>query len=179
MTSRTRPGSRPSRRPSRGHHLGSRTRPGRRRRPAAPAAAPTPTPTVEPLTVDQLRAGDCLQGPPDLNTASTWPDVVAAVPCAKRHIAEVFYSANYWPDTMAFPRNSVIFSQSKKECLKAFRTYDGGPYSTSQYSYEYLSPQGQQDWDSGDRQLVCVAYLWTSGHPRGEPMYGSIKGSAQ
>ena len=149
----------------------------------APAAAPTsaasPTPTEEPLTVDQLRAGDCLQGPPDLNTASTWPDVVAAVPCAKRHIAEVFYAANYWPDAKAFPRNSVIFSQSKKECLRAFRAYDGGSYSASQYSYEYLSPQGRQDWDSGDRQLVCVAYLWTSGNPRGQPMYGSIKGSAQ
>jgi hypothetical protein len=145
-----------------------------------PAVAPTPaaSPTVEPLTVDQLRAGDCLQGPPDLNTASTWPDVVTAVPCAKRHIAEVFYSANYWPDATAFPRNSVIFSQAKKECLRAFRAYDGGSYSASQYSYAWLAPQGRQDWDSGDRLLVCVAWLWTSGHPRGQPMYGSIKGSA-
>jgi len=147
----------------------------------APAVAPTsaasPTPTVEPLTADQLRPGDCLQGPADLNTASTWPDVVPAVPCAKRHIAEVFYSANYWPDAKAFPRNSVIFSQAKKECLRAFRTYDGGPYSASQYSYEYLAPRGRQDWDSGDRLLICVAYFWTKHVPRGKPLFESIKGT--
>lgn len=149
-----------------------------------PAAthAPTPTaarkPVVRELTIGQLRAGDCLQGPPDVNTANPWPDVVTAVPCPAKHLAEVyFFSANYWPAKMAFPGNTKIAHKVKSECHKAFRAYDGIPYSGSRYSYSYLSPWGRVDWDSGDRLMACTAYLWTGAYPRGEVMYGSIKGS--
>ena len=105
--------------------------------------------------------------------------MVTAVPCAKKHAAEVFFSANYWPTAMAFPGNAAVYRQAKRECSKAFRTYDGGPYSASQYSYEYISPQGRPDWNSGDRQLVCIAFYWTSKVPRGKPLFASIKGSNQ
>jgi hypothetical protein len=152
---------------------------------ATPATAPRPTPTptssstpgARYLTVDQLRAGNCLQGPPDVNTSSTWPDLVTAVPCTKEHLAEVFFAGNYWRAGSAFPGNAVIYHQAQVECRKAFHVYDGIAYSSSSYAYGYVSPQGRPDWNSGDRLLLCVAYLWTNQHPGGEPLYASIKGS--
>src|SRR5262249_7675405 len=54
------------------------------RRPA-PAATPTPTPALRQLTGDQLRAGDCIQRPRDVNTASAWPDLATAVPRPQAH----------------------------------------------------------------------------------------------
>jgi len=144
-----------------------------------PVAAPMPTPAIQSLTFDQLKVGDCIQGPRNVNTASNWPDVVSVVPCTKRHLAEVYYSANRWPAAMAFPGNSAIFSQADTECHKAFHTYDGVAYAVSEYSYYYLSPQGRDDWDSGDRQLMCIAYFWTKHVPRGKPLFESIKGTFQ
>jgi hypothetical protein len=147
---------------------------------AGRTSAAAHTPASQELTTEQLRPGDCLQGPPDINSSKVWPDVVRAVPCSKWHLAEVFYSANYWPEAMAFPGNTVMNRQGRKECLKSFRAYDGISYSASQYNYEYLTPGGRQDWNSGDRQLLCAAYLWPDGQsPRGQKIFGSIKGAGQ
>jgi Domain of unknown function (DUF4328)/Septum formation len=139
-----------------------------------------PTPGTQELTAEQLRPGDCLQGPPDINASKVWPDVVRAVPCNKWHLAEVFYSANYWPDAMAFPGDAVVTHQGRKECVKAFRAYDGAAYSASKYTYEYITPGGRQDWNAGDRQLLCAAFFWPNPQsPRGRKMFGSIKGTGQ
>jgi len=51
--------------------------------------------------------------------------------------------------------------------------------SASLYSFDYLAPDGRQDWNSGDRQVACIAYQPTIQHPGGEPHHGSIKGSRQ
>jgi hypothetical protein len=135
-------------------------------------------PAAQELTVDQLRAGACLQGPPDINTTTVRPDVVTVVPCVDEHLAEAYFvSANYWPETMAFPGNATIIHQADAECRKAFRAYDGIPWSQSQYGYSYWYPLGAADWDSGDRLLFCTAYYWSSSFPRGELLYGSIKNS--
>jgi Domain of unknown function (DUF4328) len=155
----------------------------------APVAARTPTPTAAAtpaatpaalrLTVDQLRAGDCIQGPPNINTRRNWPNLVSVVPCRERHLAEVFYSANYWPETKAFPGNPVIFRQATAKCRKTFLFYDGIHYAYSKYTGYGSLPVGRQDWNSGDRQLVCIAFYWTSKVPRGKPLFASIKGSNQ
>lgn len=144
---------------------------------AASAAPGRPTPAAHQVNAQQLRAGQCIQGPADINTATTWPSVVSVVPCTVKHLAEVFYSGNYWPAAMTFPTNAVINHQSNRECRKVFLVYDGISYSGSQYSYYFLAPAGQADWNSGDRLLTCVAYLWGPGSPRGMPLYASIKGS--
>ena len=128
------------------------------------------------LTIGQLRAGDCLQGPPDINTASSWPDIVTAVPCHDRHLAEVYFSANYWPTAMAFPGEATIAPQARTECGKAFQAYNGLPAVVSMYSFNPYFPQNRADWDSGDRQLLCTAYLLTNQYPTGEPLNGSMKG---
>jgi len=149
----------------------------------APAAARTSAPeraaAARELTIGQLRAGDCLQGPPDINTARSWPDVVAAVPCIKGHLAEVYFSsANYWPMGMAFPGHAAVLHQARAECRKAFHSYDGIPLSGSEFSFIPISPWPRVDWDSGERMLLCTAYEWSKWYPRGQSLYGSIKGSA-
>jgi len=128
------------------------------------------------LTISQLRAGDCLQGPPDINTAISWPDIVTAVPCRDRHLAEVYFSANYWPTAMAFPGQATIAPQARTECGKAFQAYDGIPPGVSVYSFNPYFPQNRADWNSGDRLLLCTAYVLASQYPTGEPLNGSMKG---
>lgn len=150
-----------------------------------PTATQAPTPaaarTFAPeraLQIGQLRAGDCLQGPPDINTARSWPDIAIAVPCHDKHLAEVyFFSANYWPTAMAFPGNAKIAHQAKTECRKEFQAYDGAPLPASEFSFRWIHPVGRPDWDSGDRLLLCTAYVWDSQYPHGVPLYTSIKGS--
>jgi hypothetical protein len=143
------------------------------------AVAGTPAVQVQELTVDQLQAGDCLRGALGLNTSSPWPELVEAVPCTREHIAEVFYSGNYWPDSKAFPGNAAINNQAMTRCYKAFQAYDGIMSPASLYSFDYVAPDGRQDWNTGDRQVMCVAYQPTSLHPGGEPFHRSIKGSHQ
>lgn len=144
-------------------------------KPAAPHAhAPiqAPAPVAQPLLINQLRPGDCLQGPPDVNTARSWPHLVMAVPCIKGHIAEVyFFSANYWPRDMAFPGHATIVHQARTECRKEFRAYDGVPSSVSVYSFRYISPWNRADWGSGGRLLLCTANAGAT-----QPLFGSIKG---
>jgi len=146
---------------------------------AAHRPSVAPAPAVQQVASDQLRAGDCIQGPANINTAGIWPDLVSLVPCTQKHLAEVFYSANYWPAAKAFPGNAAINKQSDARCLKAFSAYDGSVYQESRYAYYYVDPNGRQDWDSGDRLLTCVVFLYRHGAPRGKPMYASIRGSNQ
>jgi Domain of unknown function (DUF4328)/Septum formation len=154
-----------------------------------PKTTPAPTPTAQhmpsapaaprgrQLTAEQLRTGDCLIGQLGLGTNNPWPETVTSVPCTRKHLAEIFFSANSWPAAEAFPGNATLNHQAVTKCNKAFRAYDGVGISASSYSYDFISPQGRQDWVSGDRLLTCVAYLSTNSHPGGEALYASIKGS--
>jgi hypothetical protein len=136
-----------------------------------------PAPAAQPLLIGQLQPGDCLQGPPDINTARWWPYVVMAVPCTEKHIAEVYFSsANYWPGAMAFPGHASIAYRAKTECSKEFRAYNGVPSSASVYSFRDIFPWDRVNWSFGDRGLLCTAYVRATQYPRGQPLYGSMKG---
>jgi len=65
--------------------------------------------------------------------------------------------------------------ESDARCLKAFGAYDRSLYEESQYTYYYVTPLGRQDWDSGDRLLTCVVFLYRHWSPRGKPLYASIR----
>jgi hypothetical protein len=143
----------------------------------APTHAAARTPVGRDLTIDQLRTGDCLQGPPAVNTARLWPDIATAVPCSAIHIAEVyFFSDNYWPRSMAFPGHAKMAHLARAKCRKAFSAYNGVPPAGSVYNFRYISPWTRALWDSGGRLLLCTAYVWTNQFPSGEPLYGSMKG---
>jgi hypothetical protein len=152
---------------------------------SSPSSASSPRPASSPpsrlqLSVDQLKAGDCLTGSDlGLGTDSPWPDSVAVVPCTQQHIAEVFFASNAWPQSQAYPGDNAINSQADDRCNSAFTTYDGTTSDNSAFSYDFVDPSGADDWASGDRWLVCVAYSPTSQYPGGAPVNYSIKGSQQ
>jgi Septum formation len=147
-------------------------------RPASSPPSASPPPSRLQLAVDQLKAGDCLTGSGlGLGTDSPWPDSVTAVPCTQQHIAEVFFAGDAWPQSQAYPGDNAINNQGDDRCNTAFVAYDGTASDNSAFSYDFLDPSGADDWASGDRWLVCVAYSPTAQDPGGASVAYSIKGS--
>jgi hypothetical protein len=124
------------------------------------------------LTAYQLRPGDCLTGSNmGLGNSNPWPDYVTAVPCTQRHLAEVFFAGDVWPQSLAYPGDNSIASQADARCSTAFIAYDGIPSNQSVFTYTTVTPDNN-NWSSGDRSLQCVAY-----DPNGASMNYSIKGT--
>jgi DivIVA domain-containing protein len=143
--------------------------------PSARQTSPPPSPSARQLTADQLQPGDCLTGSNlGLGTSSNWPDQVTAVPCTRRHLAEVFFTGNVWPQSLAYPGDNAVGNQADARCSKAFRAYDGIANSESAFTFDYIVPADASDWASGDRLMVCIA--WEQPQP-GAPVNYSIKGS--
>lgn len=129
-------------------------------------------PSTGQLTIDQLRPGDCVTGADlRLGGGGIWPYRVTAVPCTTRHLAEVFFAGNGWPESLAaYPGDNAIAKRGWARCLTAFRGYDGTVYAGSTLAIDYVVPSRGADWASGDRLLVCVAYT------PGVPVNYSVKG---
>jgi hypothetical protein len=127
------------------------------------------------LTEDQLQPGDCLTGSNlGLGSGGDWPAEVTAVPCTQRHLAEVFFAGNAWPQSLtSYPGFNTASDRGYARCLTAFTAYDGIGNSASAFMIYSIVPADANDWGSGDRELVCVAYQ------QGVPVDYSIKGSAQ
>jgi hypothetical protein len=126
------------------------------------------------LTEGQLRTGDCLTGSNlGLGTGNTWPYAVATTSCGGQHLAEVFFSGNAWPQSMTYPGYNAVTNQDWAHCLSAFSAYDGVDNSASRFSIYAIDAFPRSDWESGDRQLVCLAYQ------PGAPVDYSIRGSGR
>jgi len=132
------------------------------------------------LGTAQLRPEDCLTGSGlGLGSGGTWPYMVAAVPCTDPHLVEVFFAGNAWPTSLtAYPGDNAISDQGYARCLTAFSAYDGTDNSGSAFSIYYITPYSD-NWASGDRWLVCMAYDPTRQDPGGPLVNYSIKGSNQ
>jgi hypothetical protein len=144
---------------------------------AAPRSSASPTASARQLTFDQLKPGDCLQGPGlNLGTTNPWPDYFNVVSCAQQHTAEVFFADNAWPSAQAYPGDNKVESQADARCNTAFRTYDGIDNSQSAFTYDYSSPDNVA-WADGDRSLLCIAYEATQQYQGGAPVNYSIRGS--
>jgi hypothetical protein len=126
------------------------------------------------LTEGQLRTGDCLTGSNlSLGTGNTWPNAVATTSCGRQHLAEVFFSGNAWPQSMTYPGYNAVTNQDWAHCLSAFSAYDGVDNSASRFSIYTIDAFPRSDWESGDGQLVCLAYQ------PGAPVDYSIRGSGR
>jgi Septum formation len=130
------------------------------------------------LSRPQLKPGDCIAGlhlrlgGPDLS----WPAKVSVVPCDQPHNAEVFFAGNVWPRSAPFLGRNLIAGQADWQCRDSFVGYDGINTTNSAYSYLYSFPNSGDDWASGDRFVVCAAFLYP-GTPGGTTMMHSIQGS--
>jgi hypothetical protein len=125
------------------------------------------------LTEDQLRAGDCVTGSDlGLGTSAGWPDVVTAVPCTQRHIAEIFFAAQAWPRSQAYPGEGPLSSEAENRCTSAFGAYVRPQY-TDIFTWDDVIPDAGL-WNSGSKLLVCIAYDSTAQYPGGTPVAYSI-----
>jgi hypothetical protein len=139
------------------------------------------------LTEEQLRLGDCLAGSnlspgtgdilsPGTGdiwsyTASEWPYTVTAVACNHRHLAEVFFTGNLWPASLAaYPGDDAVFSTGEGQCVGLIAGYAGA--SAVGVGIEFITPDGG-DWASGDRLVVCMAYQ------PGYPLFHSVKATGR
>jgi hypothetical protein len=103
----------------------------------------------------------------DLPGSDPWPDTVTRVACTKPHVAEVFFTGNVWPQSQAYPGKDAIVSHVNDRCDTEFATYDGIASAQSKFTFTSVSPLDSSDWASGDRSLVCVAFMSSPAGPSG------------
>jgi Septum formation len=120
--------------------------------------ASTPAiPSTGPLTMHQLRAGDCLQGSGQtLEDFSQGNGPFTGVPCTEPHTAEVVFAGNAWPRSLAYPGDQAVYDHGHARCLTAFSVYDGTGSSSSTFDVVVSTPDSST-WPGGDRRLVCFA----------------------
>jgi hypothetical protein len=128
-----------------------------------------------------MRPGDCLAGSNmGLGNSTPWPDHVTRVACTQPHEAEVFFTGDNWPQSLAYPGTKAIDDQARAHCGTAFTAYDGTSFTASAFSFDSIFDDDSSDWASGDRSLECVAYEPSSSGPSGgTPVTYSIKGSGK
>jgi hypothetical protein len=133
-------------------------------RPAGPPPLWPPPPPAPPVhySLDGLAAALTL-----LLAASVVSNIAAIAVPTMRIAAQLLYL------TLVF---LVWFFRARKNADGRGQN-DGVAYSDSQYTFYSVTPHGRSDWDSGDRLLTCVVYLWAPGKPRRKPLYTSIKSS--
>ncbi len=108
-----------------------------------------------------------------LDTSSAWPYQVTVVSCTQRHLAEVFFAGDAWPQSLTtYPGDNAVDNQADARCATEFAAYTGPKLMRylSAFTFNYSVPESDS-WPSGDRWLVCVAY---EDPPR--PVNYSIKG---
>ena len=147
----------------------------------SPSASSSSTSSSRQVAYPQLQPGDCLVGSDlPLSGYGTWPYYFTAVPCAQRHIAEVFFAGNLWPQALAFPGDDTAYNQAAYRCADGFSAYVAGSvHNTANFAYATIAPDSST-WPDGDRLVVCVAYQVTEdSYPDAAPVDFSIKGSHQ
>lgn len=97
--------------------------------------------------------GDCVQmdSLPDQDVTD-----VPTVDCSAEHDGQVFTSF-VLPDGK-FPSEQEWQDVVGERCVGDFRSFVGTAYADSALDIFYLSPTADS-WESGDREVLCVAYL--------------------
>jgi hypothetical protein len=109
------------------------------------------------LTEGQLQEGDCITGSNlGLGSGSQWPYTVTAVACTQPHLAEIIFADSLWPASAAYPGDIPLGNAVNNKCLSALYAYAGR--SNPSLSYDSVAPSGGNDWISGDRTVICMAY---------------------
>ena len=101
--------------------------------------------------VFSIQIGDCLND----GDASGVVSKVPIVSCDEPHDSEAYDSGNL--DDGDFPGDDAVKQAAEQLCGPSFTTFIGLPYDESAYDYSYYFPT-EQSWDSGDREVMCIAY---------------------
>lgn len=105
-----------------------------------------------------LQVGDCFNDNALAGLATSDADAtsefVTVLPCERRHDFEVFYLFSLRGDT--YPGRDVVVRRARAGCPRAFASYVGSAYSTSQLAtwFYYPTPAAWKRLD--DRGVTCV-----------------------
>ena len=105
---------------------------------------------------DQLKTGDCFNGFAD---TAGWKDTAVSptrVDCRSMHEEEVTGTFTL-PGGSRYPGDKAVEDASDARCEKYFDRYVGIDWDSSDYFYDYLTPE-PEDWRQGDHKAICLAY---------------------
>jgi hypothetical protein len=94
-----------------------------------------------------------------------------AVPCTQPHTGEVFFTGDFWSQSLDYPGDSAVADQAGARCGAAFTAYDGISPDKSTFTYSEEVPD-EALWAANDRSVQCIAF-----DPKGASIDYSIKGS--
>ena len=101
--------------------------------PAPTTSSPTSTPAAPTIAARMekwidLKAGDCLAGPPSTDPAEV---TVTVVDCGTPHLAEAYLRAD-------IPVDAAVTTTANQQCGAGFTQYTGLPINGSPYTINYL-----------------------------------------
>jgi hypothetical protein len=101
-----------------------------------------------------LKVGECFDVPAIGQTV----EEVQHHPCTDAHSAEVVFVGKFTAaEGVAYPALDVLDEDVASLCVPAFDTYTGLAFQTDpDWTMGYFYPLSE-DWDKGDRDLVCYA----------------------
>jgi hypothetical protein len=128
----------------------------------------TPPTTVAParfVSVFDLGIGECFNPPGE----TVW-STVRIIPCSESHVYEVIGRRRFdEPAGAMWPGDTNLGERTRRGCIEDFADYVGIPYAQSHFDVHNIYP-GQQYWDSGGRQAICLVR---------EPDYSTWTGTAK
>lgn len=107
------------------------------------------------VDIANLEEGDCvlrMQHVEDLEPGEAATGLVAAVPCAEPHLAEVFLIYEIDPD--GYPDQETLDRAALDGCLPAFADYVGRSFERSRLDLNYYNPSKEGRF--GDDRVICL-----------------------
>lgn len=137
---------------------------GARVAPASTPPSPVAAGTSGEISVDDLRARDCLRRLPK---ADEW--TVPVVPCPSRHAGEVYEV--HALGSGRYPGDADIDRLALGRCRASLPRFVGARAGRTGYSIKYFSPT-RETWAAGDTTVICVLV-----DPEGDSLVGDAKGA--
>ena len=133
------------------------------------SSSATADPNARTVTIEDLKAGDCIS---DVATDTQDSQKVATeatvVDCSTPHKYEMLGTGDSTATTFAEADTTAEIS---KICEPLMNSYVGSPSKASSYKILGVTPS-QESWDQGDRTFVCLAQ-----NADKSPLNNSIKNS--
>lgn len=105
-----------------------------------------------PVSEYGLAVGDCFDDPDDFEYDA--PSIIP-VACSQPHDNEIYAIGTVTGDE--YPAIGELDDLADDYCLDRFEVFIGIDWEDSIYDYIWIAPD-RVGWDTGDRDVVCVAY---------------------
>lgn len=130
---------------------------------------PTTAPSGKLTPFDAIEVGNCFD---QLPAPAQQPYAVLVIPCAERHLYEVFALATYAdPEVPAkgtiYPGDLVVANRADQQCLAGFEEFIGIEWPASDYELQSWWPTEESWTTKNDRHIVCAVTKFDGAHTTG------------